>query len=300
MSSRQTPSSRSSAESVHSAAASDSSTASVTSSPARLAQVTVLCSALPEQVAMCRSTSRRVPTIPTGSKMPACSSRMNWRGSRCRISRSAGRSMARARSTAARTSSLRNLAHAPAQLDSAARVQAANVRAAHAHYALVNIDARHAFRALAGHAHCFCRRRQFGDQALAHPRRFHNAVAAIAQHVFVHIGHQNARLRAADVEHHNHVVLLLSHCAHPPCSPAAAGRVVVAELPPACVQRGSPLWRRRRALFCLRRFALLCCGCRTRFTVSPPHVSAWLWPREGRPRTAAGAGSSAIAARVRS
>ena len=43
ISSRQTPSSRSSAESVASAAAMDSSTASVTSRPARLAQVTVLC-----------------------------------------------------------------------------------------------------------------------------------------------------------------------------------------------------------------------------------------------------------------
>ena len=70
ISSRQTPSSRSSAERVASAAVIDSSTASVTSSPARLAQVTVLCSAPPEQVAMCRSTSRRAPTMPTGSKMP--------------------------------------------------------------------------------------------------------------------------------------------------------------------------------------------------------------------------------------
>ena len=105
MSSRQTPNSRSSAERVASAEAIDSSTASVTSRPARLAQVIVLCRALPEQVAICRSTSSRAPTIPTGSKMPGCPSRMNWRGSRCRISRSGGRSTARARSTAVRTSS---------------------------------------------------------------------------------------------------------------------------------------------------------------------------------------------------
>ena len=51
MSRRQTPSSRSSAESVDSAAAMDSRTASETSRPARLAQVTMLWSALPEQVA---------------------------------------------------------------------------------------------------------------------------------------------------------------------------------------------------------------------------------------------------------
>jgi len=31
------------------------------------------CNALPEQVAMCRSTLRRAPTMPTGSKMPGCS-----------------------------------------------------------------------------------------------------------------------------------------------------------------------------------------------------------------------------------
>ncbi len=76
----------------------------------------------------------------------------------------------------------RNLAHAPAQLDSAIGVQAANVRPAHAHHALVDIGARHALGLLAGRAHRLGRRAQLRDQPLAHSRRLHHAVAAIAQH----------------------------------------------------------------------------------------------------------------------
>ena len=120
--------------------------------------------------------------MPTGSKMPGCSSRMNCRGRRCRISRSAGSSMARARPIGGANVLAGNLAHAAAQLESAAGIHAANVRAAYAHHALVNVDASYALSLLIGCAHHFGRRRQLGDQSLAHSRRLHDAVAAIAQH----------------------------------------------------------------------------------------------------------------------
>jgi hypothetical protein len=55
------------AERVASAAARDSRTVSVTSRPALFTQVTMLCWALAELVAMCRLTSRRLPIMPTGS-----------------------------------------------------------------------------------------------------------------------------------------------------------------------------------------------------------------------------------------
>ncbi len=221
MSSRQTPSSRSSAESVASAAAMDSSTASETSSPARLAQVTVLCSALPEQVAMCRSTSSRAPTMPTGSKMPGCSSRMNWRGSRCRISRSGGRSTARARSTAVRTSSRvisrMRLPSSNPPLVLSPRICGPPTPTTHS--AMLARATRSACSLAA--LHRFGRRSKLGDQPFAHPGRLHHAVTAIAQRALVQVGRQHARPRAADVQHHDQVVLLLAHRAH--CPSASRG-----------------------------------------------------------------------------
>src|SRR5271170_4972575 len=82
ISSRQAPSSRSSAETVASAAAMASNTVSETSKPALLAQVITLCAALAEQVEICRFTSSRLPTIPTGSWIPGCSSRINCCGNK--------------------------------------------------------------------------------------------------------------------------------------------------------------------------------------------------------------------------
>ena len=63
-----------------------------------------------------------------------------------------------------------NLAHAPAQLESAIGVDAANVRTADAHYALVNIGAGYALGLLVGGAHRFGRGRKLGNQPFAHSR----------------------------------------------------------------------------------------------------------------------------------
>ena len=96
------------------------------------------------------------------------------------------------------------------------------MRAAHAHHALIDIGARHALGLLVGRAHGFGGRRQLGDEPLAHSRRLHDAVAAIAQRALIHVGRQHARPRAAHVEHHDQVVRLLAHRAHPPCTTAGA------------------------------------------------------------------------------
>ena len=66
-----------------------------------------------------------------------------------------------------------DLAHAVAQLESAVGVEPANMRAAHAHDALVDVDARHALGLLVGGAHRFGRRTQLGDQPLAHAGGLH-------------------------------------------------------------------------------------------------------------------------------
>ncbi len=49
------------------------------------------------------------------------------------------------------------------------------------------------------------------DQALAHSRRLHRRRGRDSATPLVHIGRQHARPRAADIEHHNQVVLLLAH-----------------------------------------------------------------------------------------
>ena len=77
--------------------------------------------------------------------------------------------------------------------------------------ALVDVGAGYALGLLIGRAHRLGRGRKLRNQSLAHSRRLRHAVAAIAQHVLVHIGRQNARPCAADIEHHDQVVLLLAH-----------------------------------------------------------------------------------------
>jgi len=146
-------------ESVDSAEAIDSSTASVTSRPARFAQVTVLCSALPEQVAMCKSTLSTVPTMPTGSKMPSWPSRMNCLGSRCKNSRSRAFDGPRQLHCIAHILA-GNLAQARAQINAVgmAGVESPDVRTADPYHAVVNIHMRYAFGPLACRFYRFGRR----------------------------------------------------------------------------------------------------------------------------------------------
>src|ERR1700677_1705375 len=99
-----------------------SKTVSVTSNPARLAQVTMLCCALPEQVDMWRSTSRRLPTMPTGSGMPGWLSRTKWRGGAPDILFS-------------------YLADARAEVKAGGGVDAEDVGTSDADHALVDVDA---------------------------------------------------------------------------------------------------------------------------------------------------------------
>src|SRR5581483_265999 len=73
--------------------------------PARLTVVTTFWVALEAAVTRCTLTSSLEAIMPLGSRTPDWSSRMKSWGSRCRTSRSSGRVMARARSTAWRTSS---------------------------------------------------------------------------------------------------------------------------------------------------------------------------------------------------
>ena len=136
-----------------------------------------------------------------------------------------------------------DLAHAVAQLDAAVGVEAANMRAADAHHALVDVGARHALGLLVGGLDGLGGGSQIGDQPLAHARRLDDAVAAIAQRALVQVGGQHARPRAADVEHHDQVVLFLAHRAHCPCL-AAAVRVAEAWFAVG-VERGVLDWRAR-------------------------------------------------------
>jgi len=85
------------------------------------------------------------------------------------------------------------------------------MRSAHAHYALVDVYARHLLGLLIGGLHSFGRRGKFGDESLAHPGRLHHAVSEITQRALVQVGRQHAGVRAANVQHNDRVVLFLAH-----------------------------------------------------------------------------------------
>src|SRR5215469_14460251 len=106
ISSKQQPRSRSSWVRHASAEASGSSTVSLMRMPALFAAVTRFCDAAIEEVTTYTLATRRWPTIPTGSRMLSWASTMNSCGRTCKTSRSSGREMLRAASTARRTSSL--------------------------------------------------------------------------------------------------------------------------------------------------------------------------------------------------
>ena len=98
MSTSATPSSFSSSASTASAEASGSSTMSATCSPVRPQHLTMFWALLTAAVTMCTFASRRTPLIPSGSRMPSCSSMMYSCVRTWRISRSCGMLMARAAS----------------------------------------------------------------------------------------------------------------------------------------------------------------------------------------------------------
>ena len=76
MSTKATPSSFSSSASVASAEASGSSTMSATASPVLPQHLTMFCAEETAAVTMCTFASSRTPLMPSGSRMPSCSSMM--------------------------------------------------------------------------------------------------------------------------------------------------------------------------------------------------------------------------------
>ncbi len=96
ISTRNTPSSFSSAERATSAAASGCSTMPVTLIPARLTQRVRLRREVMGLVTIMASTSRRTPSMPAGSRIPSYPSTTNSRGITSTISRSRGRAITRA------------------------------------------------------------------------------------------------------------------------------------------------------------------------------------------------------------
>jgi hypothetical protein len=99
-----TPSSRSSSNSTASAEARGWSTRSCTARPARFTERITFCTDVLAPDTMCTSTSRRTPLMPIGSRTQSWSSTTKVWGSTWMISRSWGRLMARAASTARCTS----------------------------------------------------------------------------------------------------------------------------------------------------------------------------------------------------
>ena len=111
-----------------------------------------------------------------------------------------------------------DLAHAAAELEAAVGVDAANMRAADADGAVVDVGAGHAlglfvggFDGLGGGARSLI-------EAFAHAGRLDDAVTAITQGALIEVGGEDSRPGAADVKHDDEVVLLLAHRAHCPCA----------------------------------------------------------------------------------
>src|SRR5437016_230887 len=98
------PSSFSSSYRTASAEASGSRITSWTARPARFTDRTTFWTEVTAAVTMCTSTSRRTPDMPMGSRIPSPSSTMKFWGRTWMISRSCGRLIARAASTARSTS----------------------------------------------------------------------------------------------------------------------------------------------------------------------------------------------------
>ena len=67
------------------------------------------------------------------------------------------------------------------------------MRAAHADDTLIDVGAGYALGLLVGGFYHLGCRAQLGDQPLAHPGRFHDGVAAIAQGTLVEVSGQHAR-----------------------------------------------------------------------------------------------------------
>ena len=120
MSTRQTPSSRSSSVSTAIAEASGCSTRSATSSPQRRTHLMMFCAADTAPVTMCTFTSRRIALMPSGSRTSSWPSTMNSCGMVWRICWSVGMLTARAVSTTRSTSiwliSLSLMANMPCEL----------------------------------------------------------------------------------------------------------------------------------------------------------------------------------------
>ena len=160
---------------------------------------------------MCTRTSSRAAIMPSGSCTPVWSSRMNSCGSRCRISRSSGRGMARALSTALRSLVAANLARPGAKAETAVAVDAANMGAGHAQQRVLDGRSRDVFgllHRLLNRAHGFV---QIDDDALARAARFGDAVTAIAQSVVGNLRHQRAGLGAAYVDCGQKMLVLVRH-----------------------------------------------------------------------------------------
>ncbi len=104
-----------------------------------------------------------------------------------------------------------DLAHAVAQFEAAVGVDAANMRAADADNALVDVGMGHALGLLVGGLDGARCRVEIADEPFAHAGRLNHAVAAIAQGAFVEVGGEHAREGAADVEDNDQVVLALAH-----------------------------------------------------------------------------------------
>ena len=189
-----------------------------------LAQVTMLCSALAEQVAMCRLTSRRLPTMPTGSWMPGCSSRMNCCGKQMEDF-----AIGRERDGAGAVDGgayifARDLAHARAEADAATAVQAADVRSANGDDAALDGGLSNVFGEGGGLVDGFDCGADLGDDSFAGPLGVDDAVAAIAEGSIIELGDEDTSLRRAGVEDGDEIVGLLAHPAtFAPCRCEGAG-----------------------------------------------------------------------------
>ena len=163
-------------------------------------------------------TSRRVPVMPVGSPMPSWSSTTNSCGSTCRISRSMGIETALAASIARRTSSRSIMRFLPGDRDHAARVEAADVGAGHAHVGGADLHARHQLGLLHHALDGLDGGLEVDDDALAQPLGLGLADADHVEAALLgDLGHDGADLVGADVEPDDVAVFLLGQGATLPC-----------------------------------------------------------------------------------
>ncbi len=90
-------------------------------------------------------------------------------------------------------------------------VDAADVRTGDADHGVLHRSLRHVLGFFDGLLDGVDRLVEIGNHALAHAARIGDAVSAIAQGIVVHLGDDNARLGATDVDHRKQVFCLASH-----------------------------------------------------------------------------------------